>query len=70
MVTDYEKHELMKIQQKTLQGIVKLSATTNTDKHILLDAFLNNINTANGKVMHFILEILQAPKRINNRKNR
>ena len=68
MVTDYEKHELLKIQQKTLQGIVKLSATTNTDKHILLDAFLNNINTANGKVMHFILEIFQAPKRINKEK--
>lgn len=70
MITDFEQEELLKIQQKTLQSIVKLSATTNTDKHILLDAFLNNINTANGKVMHFILEMLQAPKRINKRKNR
>lgn len=70
MVNDFEMQELLKIQQKTLQAIVKLSATTNTDKHILLDAFLKNINTANGKVMHFILEIIQAPKRIKNRKNR
>ena len=68
MVNDFEMQELLKIQKKTLQAIVKLSATTNTDKHILLDAFLNNINTANGKVMHFILETLQAPKRINKEK--